>query len=93
MVLITKSPTLAPWLPVLLNLEPHAVWWSCQHHPSSRLPYAALSTCLVLQERRSESADVRPFDHVYQYVKLDVPEASVIKRLQDFTGASLVAIH
>lgn len=43
----------------------------------------------VLQERRSESTEVRTFDHVYEYVKLDVPDAATIRRLQDFAGWSL----
>eukprot|EP00878_Enallax_costatus_P017342 GHUV01018214.1.p1 GENE.GHUV01018214.1~~GHUV01018214.1.p1 ORF type:complete len:638 (+),score=155.08 GHUV01018214.1:188-2101(+) len=38
-------------------------------------------------ERRSESTEVRTFDHVYEYVKLDVPDAATIRKLQDFQDA------
>eukprot|EP00879_Flechtneria_rotunda_P006085 GHRR01006398.1.p1 GENE.GHRR01006398.1~~GHRR01006398.1.p1 ORF type:complete len:324 (+),score=72.67 GHRR01006398.1:476-1447(+) len=36
---------------------------------------------------RSESEELRPFDHVYEYVKLDVPDAATIRKLQEFKDA------
>eukprot|EP00775_Hariotina_reticulata_P004952 gene4952-5193_t len=33
---------------------------------------------------RSESEDMRPFDHVYEYIKMDSPDAATIQRLSKF---------
>jgi hypothetical protein len=41
---------------------------------------------LTLQKQRSESDELRSFDHVYEHVPLAPPDASTIRKLRDFQG-------
>jgi hypothetical protein len=45
------------------------------------------------QKQRSESDELRSFEHVYEHVPLGPPDAATIRKLRDFQGAAITTCY